>query len=307
MESLGRLIRGEFSFFMVRQGTDTSFACISYVFDPASSPSDYTPFGIPIDPGLHTITFRYVRNDIALLPPGYTLGEAWIDRFTFIPNQSDTESDAIALEYLEGFGNLAFTFEPKDSSSGDPHSLVPNVISSIISVTGCVTTNPQWSVEEDLHSGVARNYFCPGSSANPPEFIVSSSDPSIVTGIRVYASTDAPQPGQNPNWDPTSFSIEGWSGVAWVAIASSDFSLDWVNRGVTGPMPARNTDGALISSSFNASDQALSFTEVTFENSESYTQYHVTFPTTRGRDLNPEASYVINLSQLELVGEVLGR
>ena len=87
-----------------------------------------------------------------------------------------------------------------------------------------------------------------------------------------------------------------------ILIAKGSFDANWVS---TLPPPDRNTLRD-IESTFNSVLPAdLSYTEVTFNNDEIYTQYRVTFPTTRVYPTVANVPYTLEVGELELVGELL--
>ena len=89
-----------------------------------------------------------------------------------------------------------------------------------------------------------------------------------------------------------------------ILISKGSFDANWVGDN-TLPPPDRNTLRD-IESTFNlVLPTDLSYTEVTFNNDEIYTQYRVTFPTTRVYPTNANIPYTLEVGELELVGELL--
>ena len=89
-----------------------------------------------------------------------------------------------------------------------------------------------------------------------------------------------------------------------ILISKGSFDANWVGDN-TLPPPDRNTLRN-IESTFNlVLPTDLSYTEVTFNNDEIYTQYRVTFPTTRVYPASPNTPYTLDVGELELVGELL--
>lgn len=171
-----------------------------------------------------------------------------------------------------------------------------NVISSLTSSDGCRDIGPG-SVGTNLFDGVISDFFCPGDgSLLPPELIVGA-DSSIVTGIRVYAST------ANPEGDPKTFSLDGRAENGdWISIVSNGiFDAEWNAGGILGPPPDRNTAGVTIDSSFDDGDEGLSFGFATFVNTKAYSEYRVIFPRTLSYPSGSQ-TYLLRVGEVELVG-----
>lgn len=79
----------------------------------------------------------------------------------------------------------------------------------------------------------------------------------------------------------------------WQLISEGDFP--WINES----NPTRNPAGSTIASTYESGDSSLSYTEATFDNSEAYKEYKVTFPSIRNESL-----YLI-LAEVELSGKLL--
>ena len=86
---------------------------------------------------------------------------------------------------------------------------VANVITSLVSDVGCFNTGPDIG-DANLYDGTTSNYLCPTppSLTTVPSLIVNSDKRSIVTKLRVYASSTPPDI-KNPGNDPTSYQLEG--------------------------------------------------------------------------------------------------
>ena len=88
---------------------------------------------------------------------------------------------------------------------------VANVITSLVSDVGCSSTGPTLG-DTNLYDGSTSNYLCPTPTdltlTTEPSLIVNSDKRSIVTKLRVYASS-ASQGLNSPNNDPTSYQLEG--------------------------------------------------------------------------------------------------
>ena len=167
---------------------------------------------------------------------------------------------------------------------------VPSVITSLVSSDGCASTGPQLG-DTNLYDGIISDFFCPpppNPDPVPPELVVSA-DSSIVTGIRVYAAT------QNEGADPTSYTIDGRTenGV-WIPISNGVFDDDWNDAW-------RNPVDAIIDSSFSEGDPDLDFGEAIFVNTGTFSEYRITFPTTRSYPAISPA-YVLRIGELELMG-----
>ena len=95
------------------------------------------------------------------------------------------------------------------SSSTVSAQEVANVITSLVSDVGCFNTGPDIG-GKFLYDGTTSNYLCPTPQTltTAPSLIVNSDKRSIVTKLRVYASSTPPDT-KNPNNDPTSYQLEG--------------------------------------------------------------------------------------------------
>ena len=98
------------------------------------------------------------------------------------------------------------------SASAVSAQQVANVITSLVSDVGCFNTGPD-NGDKNLYDGTTSNYLCPTpqSLTTPPSLIVNSDKRSIVTKLRVYASStvNTPPENKNPGNDPTSYQLEG--------------------------------------------------------------------------------------------------
>jgi hypothetical protein len=178
--------------------------------------------------------------------------------------------------------------------------LVNNVICSA-AAEGCRSALPNNPTMNNMYDGIVSDYVCivekPSDTAR---FFFNSTGASVVTGIRVYASSSGVEIGR----DPTSFIIEGLTDIgSWAIIASGRFDDDWSMGGIDRPSPDRNVNETAIVSSFEAGDPDLSYGEAIFGSTDGYSQYRVTFPTTSGYDpVHPHGEFLLRLSELELMG-----
>jgi hypothetical protein len=110
-------------------------------------------------------------------------------------------------------------------------------------------------------------------------------NPSVVEKLRVYADHNC------SGCDPIEYLIEGWDNEKkWMLISTGD--LPWIDE-----VPDRNAEGQSIdNSSYEHGDEALSFTEVKFNNSIAFSQYRLTFPRTRNE------SFDLVVAEVELPG-----
>uniref|UniRef100_A0A6V2KAH0 DUF1501 domain-containing protein n=1 Tax=Ditylum brightwellii TaxID=49249 RepID=A0A6V2KAH0_9STRA len=106
---------------------------------------------------------------------------------------------------------------------------------------------------------------------------------SVIKSMRVYTARNG------NSRDPTSFVIKGRNtdGEAWTLIAEGALYLP----------TDRNSVGLTVNSSPSAPDMALNHYEATFPNAVAYSQYQLTFPTTRHPD-----STIVQFAELELPG-----
>lgn len=179
---------------------------------------------------------------------------------------------------------------------------VNNVINSA-SVEGCRGALPNNANLNNLYDGIVSDYVCISNKpTDPARFFVDSAGASLVTGIRVYASTSSVEIGG----DPTSFIVEGLADRgSWVIIASGPFDEEWTMGGIDRHPPDRNANDTAIISSFAAGDPDLSYGEAIFGNIDQYSRYRVTFPTTTGYDpTHHQGEYLLRLSELELMGSL---
>lgn len=89
---------------------------------------------------------------------------------------------------------------------------VANVITSLVSDVGCFEGPGPIVGGTNLYDGSTSNYLCPTPTdqtlTTEPSLIVNSDKRSIVTKLRVYASSTPPE-NKNPDNDPTSYQLEG--------------------------------------------------------------------------------------------------
>lgn len=184
------------------------------------------------------------------------------------------------------------------SRQASAQELKANVITTVISRDDCANLLPSFGSGDNLFDGVISDFHCQQGSAVFPSPMIFGAEKSIVTGIRIYANTD-------PSFialDPKSYTLEGRvsSNSDWMPISDGQFDDEWTNGGVTGPPPARNTAGEAINSSFSSGDPNKSFGEALFTNTQSYSEYRVTYPTTFASQGIRSA-----IAELELVGSVV--
>jgi hypothetical protein len=123
-------------------------------------------------------------------------------------------------------------------------------------------------------------------------FTVTTSKPSIVTKLRVYANTVC------EGCDPITYKVVGIASSSYLRrleeTTLQEGNLPWINeKNVT-----RNPTNVTIVSTFQNPDKSLSYTQVVFANDKSFTEYAVTF------DTNREAGTDLIVGEVELVGVV---
>lgn len=180
-----------------------------------------------------------------------------------------------------------------------------NVIQSVVSSKGCTNAN-------NLHDGMISDVFCSATlkssgeatESSTPELIVTSAEPSIVTGMRVYAASTIDDSSYNI---PISYTIEGRNNGAsyWEVISNASFDKSGINNNEQeSSPPGRNPNGVAIHSSFEQGDSRLTYEEAIFDgNTESYEEYRVTFPRMRGHP--PNDTFALRIGELELMGRLM--
>jgi len=171
-------------------------------------------------------------------------------------------------------------------------------------------------MSRNFYDGSTSNYYCPsiasttsdGSSdgSDIPQFIINSNGNSIVTKIRIYASSSSLSIGSGAqgDYDPTSFTLEGLNpntNIYQPIISSKSFNDEWVDR-----IPQRNIPNIQINSSYDSGDNNLIYTEVTFDNVELYSSYRLMFPSTRVYpNSDNDSIYAVEVGGVELVGQLV--
>ena len=187
---------------------------------------------------------------------------------------------------------------------------VSNIISNFQSI-GCDPSITTLRMSRNFYDGSTSNFYCPSvdsdsdDSGDVPKFIITSNGKSIVTKIRIYASSSSLSIGSaaKGDYDPTSFTLEGLipNTNIYQPIITKEFNDDWVDR-----IPQRNIPNIQINSSYEAGDNNLIYTEVTFDNVELYSSYRLMFPSTRVYpNSDSSESYAVEVGGVELVGQLV--
>ena len=167
-------------------------------------------------------------------------------------------------------------------------------------------------MSRNFYDGSTSNYYCPsinssnsGSGSDVPQFIINSNGNSIVTKIRIYASSSSLSIGSGAkgDYDPTSFTLEGLNpntNIYQPIISSKSFNQEWVDR-----IPQRNIPNIQINSSYDSGDDNLIYTEVTFDNLDMYSSYRLMFPSTRVYPNSDDSTYAVEVGGVELVGQLV--
>jgi len=200
------------------------------------------------------------------------------------------------------------------SFANEQQQFVSNIISTFQSI-GCNPSMTTLRMSRNFYDGSTSNYYCPsinsntsdGSGSDVPQFIINSNGNTIVTKIRIYASSSSLSIGSaaKGDYDPTSFTLEGLNpntNIYQPIILSKEFNQEWVDR-----LPQRNAPNIQINSSYNSGDSNLIYTEVSFENSEMYSSYRLMFPSTRAypNDSDSTAVYAVEVGGVEIVGQLV--
>ena len=218
-------------------------------------------------------------------------------RVIFTRNRFDSDDEeynqfVISELELPGYQGVASVIGPSTTLTSD----------------GCNTNLGPLRGDAYLRDGEISDFACPlAQGAFPPELVLTQSDLTRVTGIRVYANI-GPQAEPFYNADPITYSIEGRldDNDDWDLIHEGPFNDVWFNGMITGPPPARNTFGDQIDSSYQEGDATKDFGFATFVNTVAYRDYRIIFPRLRHAPPIPdpdEAQYVqFIIAELELPG-----
>lgn len=169
--------------------------------------------------------------------------------------------------------------------AGEPTNSIGS-LDTVVSTFGC-SSNSNVNM---IFDGTTNEYVCEGGdNSNSTRMLVEQgfvispnlTNPSIVEKLRVYADSSCSE------CDPVEFVLEGTSDqnldddIEWKLISNGE--LPWVDD----EDPARNgEDISILASTYAHGDEALSFTEVTFNNSDAFVHYRLSFPRTRDDDFN---------------------
>ena len=158
-----------------------------------------------------------------------------------------------------------------------------------ISTFGCApeTEDDPW---QNAFDGTTKMFACARSGLPDDDIgmIVTPShgQSSIIEGIRVYANEIC------VTCDPVAYKIEGRIDTSsdWTIVSNGTFP--WIDDDAV----VRNPEDAVISSTYESGDDALSFSEATIANFMAYKDYRLTFTT--------RAPAPLMFGEVELVGKV---
>jgi hypothetical protein len=197
-----------------------------------------------------------------------------------IPSQ--TVSDAPSESSLPSMQPSEYKGEPTNSVGKQ---------GIFVSAIECPSSNSSTSM---IFDGTIEEFICQTDNSNTRRLVQSGfnispnlTNPSVVEKLRIYAGHDCMQ------CDAVEYTLFGSLSSSvledgWEIISSGE--LPWIND-----EPARNGEGVTVNSSYEHGDKALSFTEVTFNNTKAYIHYSLIF---RSR----EEAFDLALAEVELPG-----
>eukprot|EP00804_Cyclotella_cryptica_P026797 CCRYP_007979-RA/>CCRYP_007979-RA protein AED:0.07 eAED:0.07 QI:248/1/1/1/1/1/2/213/975 len=261
-------------------------------FAPSSMPSVIPSVAPTTEPSLSLIPTEFYRP--SAIPSQSSSPSAMP---SLIPTVAQTSNPSLSLIPTELSRPSAIPSQSSSPSVPPSESkytgdLTNNIASSdavVVSSVGCPSSA---SASADLiFDGTTEEFTCgEQASLNPaqrllaPGFIINLTHPSLVEKLRVYAGYNCIE------CDAVTYTIQGLTGNDWELISSGD--LPW-----KGENPGRNEAGkAIRNSTYYYGDDAMSFTEISLNNTRTFSEYLLTFPETRN------VSYALVVAEVELPG-----
>lgn len=261
-------------------------------FYKGSSDAEWLPFG-----GTTTIDFgELFYIGIAVTSHSSSTEQAnacgtSFETISSICSNAITESDCISSSLCQWGAITEKCYNSGKLPQEESSELMASVISagSTVESFNCDDTS---ATESHVMDGLTDSFTCiKAKNGNPGLIIIPSHQTmSLVTKMRIYAGRLCPL------CDPIRYKLYGRKSTSDEFVEISGDDLPWTSDKIVD----RNFFPVPIHSTYSSGDMALSFTEVSFENTKYYLDYKIEFSKTRA----PQSS-VITFAEIELPGILL--